>query len=152
MQTVAYRFWSTRIVTFALAALAAASVAYWCLKVWRSGSADTTVAVAAPSMQMPMPAKTLASALGGALPAALLASAQVQPAASRFVLMGVLSVQSRTGAALIAIDGQEARPVRVGGPVGESLVLQSVTGRRAVLAPRQGSGANVTLELPAPVQ
>ena len=103
-------------------------------------------------MQMPMPAKTLASALGGALPAALLASAQVQPAASRFVLMGVLSVQSRTGAALIAIDGQEARPVRVGGPVGESLVLQSVTGRRAVLAPRQGSGANVTLELPAPVQ
>jgi hypothetical protein len=38
--------------------------------------------------------------------------------------------------------------VRVGGAVDESLVLKSVNGRRAELAPDMQSAATVSLELP----
>jgi general secretion pathway protein C len=61
----------------------------------------------------------------------------------------VVAARSQEGAALISVDGQEARPIRVGSPVEGDLVLESVTGRRAVLSSGSHDGAKVTLELPA---
>ena len=76
-----------------------------------------------------------------------LAAVPVAAVASRFTLLGVLAGRDSGGAALIAVDGKPARPVRVGGTLEEGLVLQSLSGRTAVLgADRDGPGT-VTLEI-----
>jgi general secretion pathway protein C len=89
--------------------------------------------------------------------ARLLGSAPVAaaPAApslsSRFNLLGVVAGPGPDhGAALIAIDGKPAKPYRVGVQVDEGLVLQSVQGRRAVLAAADSGQQVLTLELPPP--
>ena len=100
---------------------------------------------------MPAGPKALALALGGGLatPAAS-GEGTVAAAPSRYALVGVVAARAHGGAALISIDGQEAKPVRVGAALEGGLVLESVTGRRAVLS-SGGSGADkVTLELPPP--
>ena len=51
---------------------------------------------------------------------------------------------------MIAIDGKPARPIKVGGEVGEALLLQTVSRSGATLAPRLDGPATVTLELPKP--
>jgi len=145
MQTDAFRLWLSRIVTFTIAGLAAASAAYWGLKAWGSSAP-----VAAPAMALawapPVGPKVLALALGGGLAPQDSAEAP-PPTPSRFALLGVAAGNGHGGAALISIDGQPAKPVRVGASVEGALVLQSVTGRRAVLS--SGDGPQVTLELPA---
>ncbi len=73
---------------------------------------------------------------------------QESPVASRYVLVGVVAGHSRKGAALISVDGQEAKPVRVGNAVDGNLVLLSVSGRRAVLSSGGDASTKVTLELP----
>ena len=143
MQTDAHSPWLTRIVTFAVSALAAASVAYWGVKGW--GSAVTAPAATVALTAAP-PVGALARALGGGKAAADVGA----PAAiSRYALLGVVASRGRD-AALISIDGQEAKPVRVGHPVDDRLVLQSVTARRAVLASSLDAPAQVTLDLPLP--
>lgn len=143
MQTDASRLWLSRIVTFTISGLAAASAAYWGLKAWAPSAP-----VAAPALALawapPVGPKALALALGGGL--APQAPGEAPPAPSRYALLGVVAGKARGGAALISVDGQPARPVRVGAPVEGGLVLQSVTGRRAVLS--SGDGPGVTLELP----
>ena len=151
MQTDAYRLGSTRIVTFALSALAAASAGYWGLKASEAGppSAIPTAVLAqtAPSIGPP----AVARALGGGLALAPVASGlQTAPVASRYALVGVVAGNSRKGAALISVDGQEAKPVRVGAPVDANMVLHSVSGRRAVLSSGTDATAKVTLDLPVP--
>lgn len=145
MQTDAYRLWSSRIVTFAVAALAAASAAYWGLKGWGSSRP-----VAAPTMALawapPVGPKALALALGGGL-APQPSGESAPPVVSRYALLGVVAGRSEGGAALISVDGQEARPVRVGAQLAGGLVLKSVTGRRAVLS-SGADGSELTLELP----
>jgi general secretion pathway protein C len=64
------------------------------------------------------------------------------------VLLGVLADRQHGGAALISVDGKAAKPYRVGAPVDGNLVLQSVAGRRAVLAAGVDGPAQMTLELP----
>ena len=150
MQTDAYLPWSTRIVTFAIAALAAASVVYWGLKVWGL-STPTVISAALPE---PMPAagsQSIARALGGGMAAAVTAVAAA-PAASRYSLVGVVAGRIRAGAALISVDGQDAKPVRVGTLVDNEMVLESVNGRQAVLASSTGGSAKMTLEMPALAQ
>ena len=151
MQTDAYRLWSIRIVTFALSALAAASAAYWGLRAWEteppSGIPPSVLAQPAASTGP----QALARALGGGLALAPVASSpQTAPVASRYALVGVLAGTSRKGAALISVDGQEAKPVRVGAPVDANMVLLSVSGRRAVLSTGTDATAKLTLDLPAP--
>ena len=146
MQTDAYRLWFTRIVTFAVSGLAVASAVYWGLKGWSPvtpSTAPTVVLVQA----SPVIPQAVARALGGAL-VQTASAAQAKPAVSRYVLVGVVAKSSQAGAALISIDGQDAKPVRVGSLVDEGVMLQSVTGRRAVLVSKTGSSANFTLELP----
>ena len=73
---------------------------------------------------------------------------EAAPLANRYVLVGVVADQDRGGAALIAVDGKPPKAVRVGAAVDDGLVLQSVVGRRAVLAANAKAPAAVTLELP----
>ena len=67
---------------------------------------------------------------------------------SRFVLLGVVADRSRQGAALIAVDGKPGKPYRVGSSVDESLMLRSVEPRRVYLAPVNGAGPEIALDMP----
>ncbi len=82
----------------------------------------------------------------GAQPVAEVAAPSL---ASRFQLLGVLTGGPYEGAALIALDGKPAKPVRVGAVVAEGLVLQSTQGRRVNLGASLQGPAVLTLELPA---
>ncbi len=82
----------------------------------------------------------------GAQPAGAVAAPSL---ASRFQLLGVLTGGPSQGAALIAVDGKPAKPVRVGAVVAEGLVLQSTQERRANLGASLQGPAALTLELPA---
>jgi general secretion pathway protein C len=149
MQINAYSLWSNRIVTFALAALAAGSVAYWALK----GMGTSRLSVAPPvalASAPPADPQAVARALGGGLVVAQTEPGQGPPASSRFVLAGVVANSAHGGAALISVDGEPAKPFRIGAAVDGRLVLQSVAPRRAVLAANLGAPAEVTLELPLP--
>jgi general secretion pathway protein C len=72
----------------------------------------------------------------------------VPSAASRFKLVGVIAQGSQRGSALIAVDGEAAKPFRVGERVTDGMLLQSVTARAVTLAPEMADNQSVTLELP----
>jgi len=139
---------SVRAATFVLAAVAAASAAYWGLKIWGAGAAGTSAPVAGVSGAPAVDPQAVARALGGGVTVAAAPTTQA-PVASRFTLLGVVADTSSGGAALISVDGKPARPFAVGASVDGRLVLQSVTGRRAALAADRTGPAEVTLELPA---
>lgn len=147
MQTDVYHLWSSRMVTFTLWALAAASAAYWGLKMSGASTTARLPALAAASA-LPVSPAALARALGGGLAAPQGAVDEGAPVANRYALVGVVAGLSQDGAALISIDGQEAKPVRVGATVDGAWVLESVRGRRAVLSSGTDAGSKVTLELP----
>ena len=147
MQTDAYRLWSTRIVTFVISALAAASVVQWSFKVWGL----STPAVPSAALVEPAPPanpQAVARALGGGLAPAPTVALNAVPAGSRYNLVGVVAGRIRAGAALISVDGQEAKPVRVGSLVDNEMVLESVNGRQAILASSAGGPEKLTLEMP----
>jgi general secretion pathway protein C len=140
--------WIVRGATFALWALAAGSAAYWGLKL-SSATRPLTAPVAAPRQVAPVDPVAVARMLGSS-PAAAAAPAPVIALASRLQLVGVAAgARSGGGAAVISVDGKPARPYRVGSAIEEGLVLQSVRGRQAVIASRDGQPV-LTLELPAP--
>jgi general secretion pathway protein C len=142
--------WTVRGATFVLWAAAAASAAYWGLKV--SGAGVVPAGPAAPA-RAPLQADPVAVArlLGQtAGPAGAAPAAAAPPLASRFQLQGVVADSTQRGAALIAVDGRPPKPYRVGASIDDGLVLQSVRGRQAVLAASADGPAVVTLELPAP--
>jgi len=149
MQTHPYTpslgLWWLRIATFSVAALAAASVAFWVLK-WTATAAPTSAPVV---FQETRPADPLAVArvLGGGQAGVAAGPAPVS-AASRFKLTGVVANSANGGYALISVDGKPAKPYRVGAQVDDALVLHSVTARSAALAPRVDAPANITLDLP----
>ena len=146
MQTDAFRLWSTRIVTFGIAALAAASVVLWGFKVW----GVSMPAVPSAALVEPLPSgssQTIARALGGGH-AAQAAVPNAAPAASRYSLVGVVAGRVHAGAALISVDGQDAKPVRVGSLVDNEMVLESVIGRQAILASSTGGSEKLMLEMP----
>ena len=138
--------WGVRIATFALWALAAASAVFWGLKLAAPQGGTATAPLAVRSAPPPDPL-AIAKLLGTS-PAATAAAAPVASLASRFNLVGVVADKSKTGAALIAVDGKQARPFRVGAAVDEGLVLQSVQGRKAVLGATREGAPVLTLELP----
>lgn len=140
--------WGMRLATWVLWAAAGASVAYWGLRLSASGP----VALAPPPVVSAVApdAQALARLLG-AVPSAASAApvAPVVSMASRFTLIGVLSGRSSGGgAALIAVDGQPAKPYRVGAAVEPGLVLQALGPRRAELGPAMGAPATLTLDMP----
>lgn len=141
--------WTVRGATFALWLVAAACAAFWAL---RLGSAPAGPAPLPPaSRNVAVDPGAVARLLGGVQSAAgPVEVAPVATLASRFQLVGVAAgARSGGGAAVIAVDGKPARPFRVGSYVDDGLMLQSVQGRRAVLAAMPAGTAALTLELPA---
>jgi general secretion pathway protein C len=144
MQTNAFQVWGIRLATLLLAGLAALSGTYWVLKSTHANSASAAAPAAGFAALDPL---SVARALGGGGVAAP-AGAPVAPSTA-YALVGVLADRQHGGAALIAVDGKAAKPYRVGTAVeGSNLVLQSVEGRRAVLAAGMDGPAQLTLELP----
>ena len=141
------RRWWLRWVTFALAALAAASATVWGLKLSAQGGAvQTSGPVAALALSDP---QAMARALGGGMAGAAAPGApEAAPLSKRFKLVGVVAGPAPKGYALIAVDGKPAQPFRVGAVLEDGLMLQSVAPRSAALAASREAPALVTLELP----
>ncbi len=137
--------WPVRVLTGLLWAAVAACVVFWVLRLAPSQALPTT---APPPLRLPDPPDPTAVArvLGG-----VPGSVQAPPAAEagRLVLTGVVARRSGDGAALIAVDGEPARPLRVGSRVQGDLWLQSVQGRQARLGPAPQGTTTLLLELPA---
>lgn len=137
--------WGMRLTTLALWLLAAASAVYWGLRLSTPVGGLTVPAVFA---SPPAPdVQAMARLLGGVV--AVSPAAPVASIASRFALVGVLAGrQSGGGAALIAVDGQPAKPFRVGATVDAGLVLQSLGPRQVQLGASRGGPAALTLQIP----
>ena len=150
MKTQSLSLWWLRIATLSIAALAAASAAYWVLK-WTAGAPAAAVLPAAPSLSQTTQTdpQVVARLLGGGQKAVVAALAD--SAASRFKLMGVIANPSKRGYALISVDGKPAKPYGVGAQVNEAMVLHSVAPRSAALAPSADAPVSFTLQLPTPV-
>lgn len=141
--------WWPRLAAFVLAALAAASAAVWGLRIAAPAQTSGIAAVATPAVAPD--AVAVARALGGAAASSDVPVVQAAPAleSARFALMGVVAQGNAIGAALLSVDGKPAKPYAVGAQVVDGWALQSVQGRRAMLA---RNGAEMVLELPALVQ
>ena len=136
--------WMPRAASFLLWAVAAGCAVFWGLRLAApaSGALVAPVDLGAPVAADPAAVARLLGATNGPL-----AAAPVAAVASRFTLVGVLAGRQNGGAALIAVDGKPARPVRVGGTLEEGLVLQSLSGRKALLGADRGGPTTVTLEI-----
>ena len=142
------------MATFSAAALTAASAAYWVLK-WNATAPEAPPPETALTSAPQADTRVVARLLGGGQIAIGAGQAAVPVAsATQFKLVGVVDEGRRGGYALIAINDQPAKPYRVGAPVGDQLVLQSVAARSAALAADVQAPASVQLVLPAlaPVQ
>lgn len=136
--------WLVRLLTLLVWGLAAASVAFWALRLLgpAGGSAPVPVAGAALSQA---DASAIARVLGATT--TVVASPATQTP-GRYVLTGVVADRRKGGAALIAIAGQPPKPFRVGAEIEPGVLLASVGPRRAVLAPGLDAEPLATLELP----
>lgn len=145
MQTQTLSLWRLRIVTFLIAALAAASTAYWVLK-WRASTPPVAAAAVAYLAPPAVDPQALARLLGGGQ--SQMVATIVASAASHFKLTGVVASPGKSGYALISIDSKPARPYRVGARLNDALLLHSVAPRSAALAPSLDAPVAVTLDLP----
>ena len=143
---------SARIAAFVVWAAVAACVAFWGLRLFVAprGVPAQTQPVSVASSQRGEILRLFAAAPEPA------AAGPSEPAlAARFKLVGVMAPKNaemgrEQGVALIAVDDKPPRAYRVGARVDNSLVLQSVAARSAVIGPAQGAAA-VKLDLPLPV-
>jgi general secretion pathway protein C len=139
--------WLIRLLTLMLAALAAGSSLYWVLKWPANGSVARQ-----PTLNTNMPpidSDKIALLLGASQATVPAAVVNVQ---TNFKLLGVITqgAAGSRGSALIATDGQPAKPYRVGDLVADGLVLHSVKARAAYLASdAQAAPVSIELELPA---
>lgn len=130
--------------TFLVWAIAAASVAFWGLKLGSSSVQSGAAPVVSSGLQADtaLVTRVLGATKGEA------ATAAVVPTSTRFVLMGMVAAGAQHGIALISVDNKPAKPVQVGGKLDEGIVLQSVAPRRATVGASMDSPASFVLELP----
>ena len=145
MQTNSKNLWWPRTVTFMVAAAAALSATFWVLKAGGSGAPANAPPAMLSAGSATIDSQVVAMALGGGKVAA---TPEAAPQSSRFQLTGVVADPAHSGAALIAVDGKPPRAYRVGATVDGTLVLQSVSTRRALLGADATGPASVTLDLP----
>ncbi len=123
---------------------AALSAGYW---FWQwpvpSTTSGTSIRLVQGGTSAPTSAQ-LPRALGGGV-----ATTSLETDAGRIQLVGVIASMSGQGSALIAMDGQPPKPYRVGQAVGEGLVLQSLSPKRAQLGATLHGPGQIELQLPA---
>lgn len=144
MMTLSRSRLTVSVLTLVVWLLAAASLGFWVTKI--SAGRQASAALPAPLMSVMAPDSLAVGRMLGAVAATQPATATL---ASRFSLQGVVAGSPGGGAALIAIDGQPAKPFRVGSPVEEGLMLQSAFARQARLAESRDGPAVLTLDMPA---
>ncbi len=143
MVTNSYSRWKVGTGTFVLWFLALACVVFWGLKL--SSSTPLQSAPSLPSAPTVVDVQSLMRVLGGTE----VARTPVSSAPTRYNLIGVLAgTRSGHGAALIEIDGKPAKTYRIGAPVAEGMVLQSVGRREANLGFSQEGPVSVVLQMP----
>lgn len=150
MTTLDRFIWPARLSTFLLAALAAASVVYWGLR-WSEPIPTSRAANSDWSNPRPIDTARVAQLLGAsATPASDGAATPVVNTAGNYKLEGVIAQGrgSGLGSALIAINGEKAKPYKVGDRLSDDLVLQSVSARGAALASSMQAPVSIALELP----
>ena len=134
------------LVTLALWALVAGGALFWWLRIGQvSAPLQAPTAGGAPASTT-VDSAQVARALG-ATPAAPTAAAGAPDVAGRLALRGIVTHDGR-GAALIAVDGKPARPVRVGAlvdGVDGDWRVRSVAPHAVVLA---ADGRELRLEMP----
>lgn len=148
--TVVHSRITVGVVTFLLAALAAASVVFWVLQ-WPARTSATLYAIAAAPTAEIDSDKVAGLLGGGKLPNP--GSAPTALASIQYKLLGVIAAgemgqQGPRGSALIAVADEVAKPFKVGDVVADDLVLQSVRPRSAILGPVGRTSGLITLELP----
>ena len=135
------------LLTLAIWALVAGSALFWALRLGSGPQRpDAAVAGGPPPGGMTVDTQAVARALG-AVDAPAAAAAPAPDVVARLALRGIVTHGGR-GAALIAIDGKPARPVRVGATldgVEGGWTVRSVTPRAVVLA---ADGREARLEMP----
>ena len=149
MQSKLNSVWTVRMVTFMVSCVAAASAAYWGLKIWNASQASRA-GTAAIAPAPPLDPQALANVLRGGSAAVTQQDGPASVASTQYILQGVVADTHSGGAALIAVDGKPAKPFRVGATVDGGLVLQSVSGRHAALGPSVDAPATLELELRLP--
>lgn len=129
---------SIGLITLLIWATAVGSVAFWWLRLGDAVAPSPVPMVEPSGGSLSIDARMVARALGAS--ESMVESAIVAPAdpdlARRLTLRGVLTYGA-DGTALIAVDGESARPVRVGAPISGlngGWILRSVTSHAAVLA------------------
>lgn len=141
---------SARWWTLGVWALAAASGAYWGLRLFSNPL--PVPAHAKPVQAGVAPRGDLTRLFGVDAPPPVVETAEPAPD-TRFQLIGVLSPRAPAaageGVALIAVDGKPPRAYRVGAVVDGQNVLKTVDPRGATLGPRDGA-ALVALNLAPP--
>ena len=140
---------ATRLLSFAIWAVVAASVVFWLTRLLARADAAPAHAVTV-SASTAVAAADLSRLLGSTRTAVADATAPAPVVDTRYKLIGVVAPKSAgaTALALIAVGDKPARPVSLGGVVDGSLVLLGVNHRRVELGPA-GGAATVRLELPA---
>ncbi|MEN9905080.1 MAG: hypothetical protein RLZZ555_1645 [Pseudomonadota bacterium] len=114
--------------------LAGLSASYWGARLWGDAGLDPVPAPAAERLEVD-PQAVDRGLGGGALAAPGPAPASE---ASRHQLLGVVRDSGGWGAALIATDGQPARPYRIGASLPDGLLLRELSAREALLGPADG--------------
>ena len=112
-----------------------------------SGGAEDGVSLVAGSEQKQVLPEVDASAVSKALGAAPVQSASAS-LESRFVLVGVMDGGPTQGVALISVDGEAAKPYRLGQTVTDGFVVLATGPKKAELGPQLGAASSLVLELP----
>ena len=138
--------WRVRLVTLGVAALAAASVVFWGLNI----SAPTPVQVNTAALATAEAEAVDWAALARALGAIKNSETPAAPAltAQRWVLTGVARAGTAEGMALIAAEGQPAKPYRLKSRLEEGLYLVALEPRLAHLGPSPQGPVSISLTLP----
>jgi general secretion pathway protein C len=123
-------------------AAAAASLVFWLLRWGEPLTHDTAVAQVEPTPALDVTA--LAQWLGGGAGGKVLS-----PLSGRFKVLGVVTDRAGAGVALISVEGQPARPYRVGAQIEPGLVLQKLLPRSVQLGATVQGASLLSLELPA---
>lgn len=139
--------WTARILTLLAWALAAWSLTYWVLQFQGArppAAAPALAQVPALAAEPADVARVFGPAIEAKAPEPVVAVV-VDPS-TRFSLTGVVANRAQRGVALLSVEGQPARPYRVGASIDNAYTLKSVTARTAVLV-ETASGTTFTVAL-----
>ena len=145
----------SRVAAFLIWALVAATGVFWLLRLTAQGPSIGHANLATPQA---LSSRVELSRVLGSTPVAATPTAASPELSSRFVLTGVMAPKRSSvgaarpqaqgaGLALIAVDGQPAKPYAVGAKLDGNLILLAVTLRSASIGPEGGLPV-LTLELP----